>query len=83
VVFSGCYGPFKLTKRVYAWNGEIEDPWAREALFIGMNIVPVYSFAVLADVAFLNLIEFWGGEPPLAGGEKKTPRPLAFKPERR
>lgn len=71
-MISGCYGPFKLTKKVYEWNGSLENPWGREALFLVMNIIPVYGFSLVADAVFLNLVEFWGGEPPISRGPKKS-----------
>ena len=36
--------------------------WANEAIFLGLNIIPVYGFAYLADIVVFNSIEFWTGE---------------------
>ena len=66
MLMTGCYGPFKLTKKVYNWNGSLDDKWGREALFPVMAILPVYSFSIFADTVFFNLIEFWGGDNPIA-----------------
>jgi hypothetical protein len=66
MLLSGCYGPFRLTKKVYDWNGSVPNKWGREALFLVMNVLPVYGFSVFADAIFFNLIEFWGGDNPLA-----------------
>jgi hypothetical protein len=66
MIFAGCYGPFKLTKKVYEWNGSLPNPWGREALFLVMNILPVYGLSLFADAVFFNLVEFWGGNNPIS-----------------
>lgn len=69
---SGCYGPFKLTKSIYDWNGEVSDNGiVRSLLFVGMVVIPVYGFSLFIDAIFLNSIEFWTGSNPvsLAPGE--------------
>lgn len=63
---AGCYGPFRLTKRLHAWNGEVGDKWVVEAAFLGLALFPVYSFAMLGDALVFNSIEFWGGTNPVA-----------------
>lgn len=73
---TSCYGPFKLTKKLHRWNGEVENKWAREGLFLVLVIVPVYPFAALGDAIIFNSIEFWSGENPIDNarndsGEKK------------
>ncbi len=35
------------------------------AIFLGLNIVPVYSLAYLVDLFVFNAIEFWSGDNPL------------------
>jgi hypothetical protein len=65
ILMSGCYGPFNLTKRVYAWNGEFEGDWAQEGMFLVLAILPVYGFAMLGDALIFNSIEFWGGDNPI------------------
>jgi hypothetical protein len=65
ILMSGCYGPFNLTKRVYAWNGEFEGDWAQEGMFLVLAILPVYFFATLGDGLIFNSIEFWGGTNPI------------------
>lgn len=62
----GCYGSFNLTKKVYNWNGSLGNKWVVELVFLGLNIVPVYSIAGFIDVIILNLIEFWTGNNPMA-----------------
>jgi hypothetical protein len=58
----GCYGNFKLTKSVYEWNGNIENEYVESGVMIGMIIIPVYEFCMLADVIVFNVLEFWGEE---------------------
>ncbi len=72
MVQTGCYGPFKLTKSIYDWNGEVSDSGIiRSILFVGMVIIPVYGLSLFIDAIFLNSIEFWTGSNPvsLAPGE--------------
>jgi hypothetical protein len=76
-VLSGCFGPFKLTKKVYDWNASLDNQWGREALFLVMNILPVYGFSMLADAVFLNLIDFWGGNSPVASLNEKKSKMIA------
>lgn len=66
LLLSGCYGPFRLTSKLYDWNGKVGDKWANELVFLGLNVIPVYGFALLADAIAFNSIEFWGGKNPVA-----------------
>jgi len=65
---SGCFGPFKLTKKVYEFNRDVGDKWASEIVFLGLVIVPVYGISMLGDALIFNTIQFWGGENPIASG---------------
>lgn len=67
---TGCYGPFRLTKRLHSWNGQVGEKWVNEAAFVALVIVPVYGFAALADAIVFNSIEFWTGSNPMASGPK-------------
>lgn len=62
---SSCYGPFKLTKRIYHWNGSFEGKWAKEGMFLVLHIIPVYGIGMLGDGLIFNSIEFWGGNNPI------------------
>ena len=66
VVLSGCYGSFELVKKVYAWNGSFESKFAKEAVFLGLNIIPVYGIASFVDGLIFNSVEFWTGNNPMA-----------------
>ena len=60
VGLSSCLGPNKTFNDLNDWNDQVtENEWANEAVFIGLNIVPVYSLAYLADIVVFNSIEFW------------------------
>ncbi|MCZ6794005.1 MAG: DUF3332 family protein [Planctomycetota bacterium] len=61
----GCYGSFKLTKKLYDWNGSIEDPWGQEAAFLVCVLVPAYFFSTLGDAIVFNSVEFWTGDNPV------------------
>lgn len=67
-VLSGCFGPFRLTSTVYAFNEGISDHVAvRELVFVGFLVVPVYPLAAVIDGTVLNTIEFATGENPVDG----------------
>lgn len=74
MLIAGCYGPFKLTRKVYEWNGSLENQWGREALFLVMAVLPVYSISMFADAVFFNLVEFWGGDNPIASAPGRSTR---------
>lgn len=60
---SSCLGTNPTFNDLNDWNQEVTDnKWANEAIFLGLNIVPVYGFAYLADIVIFNSIEFWDGE---------------------
>ena len=67
ILFSGCYGSFKLVTSVHGWNGSVTDnKFVHELLFIGLNIIPVYGIAAFVDVLIINTIEFWSGTNPIS-----------------
>ena len=61
----GCYGPFKLTKGLHEWNGQVGDKWVNELVFLGLIILPVYALATIGDALIFNSIEFWTGDNPI------------------
>jgi hypothetical protein len=71
---SGCYGKFKLTEKLYKWNGQIGDKWVNTMVMWVLFILPVYEVAGFIDFAILNVIEFWTGENPVVMGpdDKET-----------
>jgi hypothetical protein len=63
---TACFGGFNLTRKVYKFNrSATPDKWLRWLLFLGMNVLPVYWFALLVDVFFANAWEFWAGSNPV------------------
>ena len=69
ISLSGCYGTFSMTRKVYTWNGTIGNKFVKEAVFLGLNIIPVYGVSVFIDGVFLNSVEFWTGKKPLTLNE--------------
>jgi hypothetical protein len=69
-----CYGNFSLVKKLYKWNGTIENKFAKSAATWIMFIIPVYGVAGFIDFVILNLIEFWSGENPvtMSAGDKEV-----------
>jgi hypothetical protein len=64
VVFSGCYGKFALTKKLYEFNGTIADPVAKSLVNAGL-VIFVYWVSGLGDWAVFNVVEFWTGKNPI------------------
>jgi hypothetical protein len=63
---AGCFGKFRLTRKVYDINQSIDEKYVRSAVTWIFVIVPVYGFAALLDLIVFNVIEFWTGENPVA-----------------
>lgn len=69
---AGCYGSFSLTKRLYRWNGGLGSKFAESAVMWVLIIIPVYELSLFGDFVLFNLIEFWSGKNPVAGGPLPT-----------
>lgn len=68
-VFGGCYGSFPLTKKIYAYNGNISDDQTIQSVtFWAFVILPVYEIAMIGDAVIFNLVEFWTGDQLLSVG---------------
>lgn len=72
-LLQGCFGSFNLTRKLYTWNDSLGDKFVKSLVMWVMLIIPVYSLAGLADLAILNLVEFWTGKNPMAmkAGERE------------
>lgn len=70
-VFTGCYGKFQLTRKVYEINSQVKDKFLRSATTWAFIIIPVYGVAALLDFVLFNTMEFWTGKNPIAMGEKE------------
>jgi hypothetical protein len=69
VSLSGCMGHNALVDKALRFNLSAADGrWGRQALFLGMWIVPVYEVCAIADILVLNSIEFWAGTNPINSG---------------
>jgi hypothetical protein len=67
VTMSSCYGPFRLTKSLYDWNGRVsQNKFVNELVFLGLCILPAYEICTLGDALIFNSIEFWSGNNPIA-----------------
>lgn len=72
-----CYGKFNLVREVYAINNKfnIGEPggkvngFGKSIFMIFLGILPVYSGALIIDIALLNLIEYWTDKNPLSTAE--------------
>ena len=63
---TGCYGSFTAFNKLRTWNqGAAHEPWINEVIFVVLNVVPVYGFALLADAVLFNTLEFWTGDNPM------------------
>ena len=61
-----CLGPDNAYRGLQNWNANMsESDAAREAVFLGMTIIPVYGIALWVDVIVLNTIEYWSGNNPV------------------
>ncbi|BDC99812.1 hypothetical protein PEPS_20930 [Persicobacter psychrovividus] len=69
---TSCYGPFKLTVKLWNWNGQIGDKFINALVFVGLNIIPVYGITAFLDAVIFNSIEFWGGNNPITMGPDET-----------
>lgn len=70
-LFTGCYGKFQLTRKVYEINSNVQDKFLRSAVTWAFVIIPVYGVAALLDFVLFNTVEFWTGKNPIALGEKE------------
>jgi hypothetical protein len=74
---TGCYGKFALVKKVYDWNGTIENKFLRSLVMFAFVIIPVYELSSLGDYIIFNVIEFWGGTNPIAMKEGEVREKVA------
>lgn len=68
---TGCVGnnhSFCLFNGLAKWNRSMNsEKWVNELVFLGLNIIPVYSLFLFADVLVFNSIDFWTGDNPVKG----------------
>lgn len=74
---TGCFGAFNATRQVYDFNQNVHsDRWVRWLTFLGMNIIPVYPAAEIADAVWGNSTEFWTGKNPIPPTDTAQAQPL-------
>ena len=72
---TGCFGKFQVTRNLYAFNRTVsEERFTRWALFLAMNIVPVYPVGAVMDAFIVNPVEFWSGTNPVKDSERWFPK---------
>ncbi len=60
---TSCLGSNQMFNGLNDWNQEATgNRWANELIFLGLNIIPVYGIAYLADIVIFNSIEWWSGD---------------------
>ena len=68
---AGCIGHGALGGKVMGWNLDVASgKWGREAVFLLLNIIPVYPIAGMIDILVINSIEFHSGTNPLSGQDR-------------
>lgn len=67
---TSCMGQFAMTKKLYGWNEQISNKFVNELVFVAFWVLPVYEVCGLADLLFLNSIEFWSGDNPMTSSVK-------------
>jgi hypothetical protein len=66
VATAGCFGKFRLVRKVYQFNKDIShDKWVQWLAFLVLVIVPIYGIATLVDAIVANSLEFWTGTNPI------------------
>ena len=75
LLLSGCFGQFQVTRNLYAFNRTVgQDRFTRWALFLAMNIAPIYPVGVVMDAFIANPVEFWSGTNPVKDSERWFPK---------
>jgi hypothetical protein len=63
---SSCLGPNNAFNNLHHWNENMSDnKWGNEAVFVVLNVIPVYALFYVGDIIIFNSIEFWGGDNPI------------------
>ena len=65
---TGCMGTGGLNGKVKEFNlSTVENRWAREGLFFGLQALWVYRVCSVLDLFVFNSVEFWAGTNPING----------------
>ncbi|MGX1025116.1 DUF3332 domain-containing protein [Flavobacterium sp. CS20] len=75
---SSCLGSFNAFNNLKDWNMQVSNSkFVNNAIFWGLNIVPVYGLFFLGDALIFNVLEFWTGSNPIAMAEGETETQIA------
>lgn len=71
VLSTGCFGQFQIVRNLYGFNRTVsQDRFVRWAVFLAMNIAPVYPVGAVMDAFIANPVEFWSGDNPVKGSKR-------------
>lgn len=71
VLSTGCFGQFQILRNLYGFNRTVsQDRFVRWAVFLAMNIAPVYPVGAVMDAFIVNPVEFWTGDNPVKGSKR-------------
>ncbi len=68
---SHCFGRFTLVQKVHGINDDLNvgegkiNVFTKSIFMILMGVAQLYTGAILLDIVFLNLVEFWTEKNPL------------------
>lgn len=77
---TSCLGSFSAWNNLKDWNEDFSDnKFVNNAIFWGLNIIPIYPLFYAADVFIFNLVQFWTGDNPIAMNEGEIQKQLIEK----
>ncbi len=77
---TSCLGSFSAWNSLRDWNEDVADnKFVNNAIFWGLNIIPIYPLFYAGDVFIFNLVEFWTGDNPIAMNEGEVQKQLIEK----
>jgi hypothetical protein len=68
---SNCFGRFTLVQKVHGINDDLNvgegkiNVFTKSIFMILLGVVQLYTGAIVLDIVFLNLVEFWTEKNPL------------------
>lgn len=79
-LFTSCLGSFSAWNGLKDWNeGATDNKFVNNAIFWGLNIIPIYPLFYVGDVIIFNLIEFWSGDNPIGMSEGEVQEQIVEK----
>lgn len=77
---TSCLGSFSAWNNLRDWNEDVADnKFVNNAIFWGLNIIPIYPLFYAGDVLIFNLVEFWSGSNPIAMNQGEVEKQLIEK----